>query len=223
MIGDRIKALSKKSSFLQGQQNQLQKSIDENNEKQNNLTIQQSRHERSLEIAKVVGLATQKQLEYHLEEQVSLAMQAVFDDPYEFVVSFQEKQGKTVAELLFARRDMEFPPRGSAGGGSIDIAAFALRIAYWSMRQDKQVRPLLILDEPFSQLKGEDANLRALAMVKELSIRLELQIIMISDERIPREQIIENADRVFYIAQNRNGISRINDNRPKKKMQRKTK
>jgi len=176
-----------------------------------------------LEISKSVGLATQKQLEYHLEEQVSLAMQAVFDDPYEFVVHFQEKRGKTEAELLFARRDMEFPPRGSAGGGSIDIAAFALRIAYWSMRQDKQVRPLLILDEPFSQLKGQDANLRALAMVQELSKRLDLQIIMISDERIPREDIIANADRVFHVTQSNKGISNLTDNNPVIKMMRRRK
>lgn len=165
------------------------------------------RHERALAIVKEVGLQTQKQLEYHLADQVSLAMEAVFDDPYDLKVNFQEKRGKTEAEILFTRRDMEMPPIGSAGGGSIDIASFALRIAYWTMRQDVATRPIFLLDEPFKQLKGEDANKRALMMVQEISKQLGVQVIMVSDERIPREDIVENADLVIHVHQRRTGVS----------------
>jgi DNA repair exonuclease SbcCD ATPase subunit len=168
------------------------------------------RHEMALEIVKQVGLATQKQLEYHLSEQVSLAMEAVFDDPYHLKINFMEKRGKTEAEILFCRRDMELPPIGFTGGGAIDIASLALRIAYLSMRQDRKVRPFLLLDEPFSRLKGENANKRALAIIQEISRNLGLQIIMVSDERVPREDIISNADRVFETSQNRKGVSQIN-------------
>ena len=104
---------------------------------------------------------------------------------------------------------MEFPPLGNAGGGAINVASLALRIAYWTMRQDKKSRPLLLLDEPFSRLKGEDANRRALAIVQEISKRLGLQIIMISDERVPREDILANADKVFQVTQNRKGVSSV--------------
>lgn len=190
-----------------GQRDQITRNVEEVSE-----TIRMSvrlinRYERALEIVKHVGLMTQKQLEYHLAEQVSLAMEAVFDDPYQLKVNFQEKRGKTEAEILFVRRGMEFPPIGSSGGGAIDIASFALRVAYWSMRQDKKVAPVLLLDEPFSQLKGEDANKRALAVVQEISKQLNVQIIMVSDERIPREDIVDNADRVLHVSQNRKGIS----------------
>src|SRR5690606_8978690 len=89
------------------------------------------RYERALEIVKQVGLLTQKQLEYHLAEQVSLAMEAVFDNPYQLKVNFQEKRGKkTEAEILFVKGGLEFPPLGNAGGGTIDVASLALRIAY---------------------------------------------------------------------------------------------
>ncbi len=161
-----------------------------------------TRYERALEIVKQVGLTTQKQLEYHLGEQVCMGMKAVFEDPYGLQVNFQENRGKTEAELLFERRGVCFPPIGSAGGGTIDVASLTLRIAYWTMRQDKKVRPLLLLDEPFSQLKGEEANKRALALLQEISHKLKLQVIMISDERIPREDIISNADKVFQVAIN---------------------
>lgn len=167
------------------------------------------RHEKALEIVKSVGLATQKQLEYQLSEQVSLAMDAVFDDPYELKLNFQEKRGRTEVEILFARNELEFPPLGSAGGGAIDVAALALQIAYWSMRRDKKVRPVMLLDEPFQHLKGDDANQRALAIIREISHHLDLQMIMISDERVSRDLIVENADQVFVTSRNVEGVSTV--------------
>jgi len=168
-------------------------------------------HEQALEIVKRVALATQKQLEYHLSEQVSLAMEAVFDDPYRLKLNFQEKRGKTEVEILFTRRNLEFPPIGSVGGGAIDVASLALQIAYRSMRRDKKVRSLLLLDEPFSRLKGEEANRRALAIIQEISQKLKLQIIMVSDERVSREDITAHADKVFHVTQNKDGISKVKE------------
>jgi ABC-type Mn2+/Zn2+ transport system ATPase subunit len=168
------------------------------------------RYEKALQIAKEVGLQTQKQLEYHLAEQVSLALASVFDDPYELKIKFEEKRGKTEALLLFKRRELEVKPIGFVGGGAIDIASLALRIAYWSMRQDVRTRPVFLLDEPFARLKGEEANRRALKLLQELSHKLGIQIIMISDERIPRNEIIENADKVFLVSQEK-GISKIKE------------
>ena len=207
-MNNQIKDLRGKLEQRKGQREQLVESIskreDEIKSNQRNLL----RHERALEIVKQVGLATQKQLEYHLSEQVSLAMEAVFDDPYQLVVNFVERRGKTEVDLLFSRGDLSFAPLGNSGGGAIDIAALGLRIAYWAMRQDKKVRPTLILDEPFSRLKGVDANRRALSIVREISRVLGIQIITVSDERIPRDDIIANADRVFLMSRNRDGVSR---------------
>jgi DNA repair exonuclease SbcCD ATPase subunit len=202
-------SLRQRLEYKKGQRDRLQQSIDQLSETISSDTKDARRHEKALEIVKQVGLATQKQLEYHLSEQVSLAMEAVFDDPYHLKINFMEKRGKTEAEILFCRRDMELPPIGFTGGGAIDIASLALRIAYLSMRQDRKVRPFLLLDEPFSRLKGENANKRALAIIQEISRNLGLQIIMVSDERVPREDIISNADRVFETSQNRKGISQV--------------
>ena len=204
-----IKSLRDKLSHKKGRRDQLQVNIDSLTKKIRMDKKDLLRYERALEIVKQVGLATQKQLEYHLSEQTSLAMAAVFDDPYNLKLNFQEKRGKTEVEILFTRRDLEFPPLGSAGGGTIDVASLSLRIAYWSMRQDKKVRPLLLLDEPFSQLKGEDANRRALAIVQEISEKLGLQIISVSDERMPRDDIIDNADQVFIVGQSEKGVSSV--------------
>lgn len=208
-ISEMVKDLRATLEARKGQRDLLQKSINELQLKIRKEKRSWVRHNKALAIVRQVGLATQKQLEYHLAEQVSLAMLAVFDDPYELVVNFQEKREKTEVELLFSRRGVCYPPIGNVGGGVIDIASLALRIAYLSMRQDKKVRPVLLLDEPFSRLKGEDANRRALAVVREMSKRLGIQIIMISDERISREDIFRNADRVFHVSRGKDGVSKV--------------
>jgi len=192
-----------------GQRDQLEQTLKELEGKIHSDMETLSQHEQALEIVKQVALITQRQLEYHLSEQVSLAMEAVFDDPYRLKLNFQEKRGKTEVETLFTRRELEFPPMGSAGGGTIDVASLALQIAYMSMRKDKKIRPLLLLDEPFSRLKGEDANRRALAILREISRKLSLQIIMISDERVSREDITANADKLFEVSQGRDGVSKV--------------
>ena len=204
-----IQSLRNKLEYRKGQRDKIQDTI--NSLKAKIKTDKQNlvRHEHALEIVKQVGLATQKQLEYHLSEQVSLAMEAVFDDPYELIVNFLEKRGKTEVDLLFSRRGLTFSPMGNAGGGAIDIGSLALRIAYWAIREDKKVRPLLLLDEPFSRLKGQNANQRALAIIREISQQLGLQIIMISDERVSREDIIANADRVFQVSRDKQGVSEV--------------
>lgn len=204
----RLQKIVRRIDRRKGELEQLQRLIESTQAAIRSDSRQSQRLDLALAIVKHVGLLTQKQLEYHLAEQVSLAMDAVFDDPYKLKVEFEEKRGQTEVQLLFVRRDLEFPPIGSAGGGAIDIAAFALRIAYWSMRQDKKVRPIILLDEPFSHLKGEDANRRALAIVQEIAHRLDLQIIMVSDERVSRADILANADRVFEVVA-RNGISKV--------------
>ena len=94
-------------------------------------------------------------------------------------------------------------PKDEAGVGAIDVAAFALRVASWTMQRPRS-RSVIILDEPFKHLKGIKENHRVLEMIKEISSKLNLQIIMVSDERIPREDIIESADRTFEVTKHGN-------------------
>lgn len=165
------------------------------------------RHEQAREIIREVGLKTQQQLQFHIANMTSLALNTVFDNPYELVVNFVERRNKTECDLLFERDGLSIKPIDAAGVGAIDIAAFALRMASWSM-QKPHTRNVIMLDEPFKHLKGVDTNRRALEMIREISRKMNVQIIMISDERIPREDIISAADRVFEVSL-KNGISKI--------------
>lgn len=164
------------------------------------------RVQKAQEIVRAVALETQRQLEYHVSSVVSRAEEAVFDDPYGFAAEFQQRRGKTECDLYFERDGERINPLYS-GLGAVDVAAFALRTASWSLSGARS-RPVLLLDEPFRHLKGEAQNRRAIELMSRVSQELGLQIITISDERAPREDIADGADRLIEVTKS-GGASKV--------------
>lgn len=163
-------------------------------------------HDKARKIIQEVALKTQQQLSYNISGIASLALETVFDTPYELKLEFVERRNKTECDIYFVRDGLKIDPF-SGGGGAIDIASFALRVALWSMATPKP-RPTLVLDEPFKHLKGEVANQKVLEMVSKISKKLGIQIIMVSDERVSREVTVEYADKLFE-ASIKDGITNI--------------
>ena len=149
------------------------------------------RHEQAREIIREVGLKTQQQLQYHISDITSLALEAVFPDPYRLVVDFVERRNKTECDLWFERDGERIDPISASGGGAVDVASFALRIASWSMQRPK-TRPVMILDEPMRFL-SVDHQERASEMIKEVSDKLGIQFIIITHE----PTLAAAADKVF--------------------------
>lgn len=160
------------------------------------------RHEQAREIIREVGLKTQEELSYHISDITSLALEAVFDDPYELVAEFVQRRNKTECDLYFARDEMKVDPITASGGGAVDVASFALRIAAWSMMVPRR-RNVIILDEPMRFL-SEDRQEQASLMIKELSTRLGLQFIIITHE----QNLATSADRVFQVSK-RGAVSKV--------------
>ena len=90
----------------------------------------------------------------------------------------------------------------ASGGGAVDVAAFALRVASWSMQHPRS-RATIILDEPMRFL-STDLQPKASEMLKQLSEKLGLQFIIITHE----EELADEADKVFEIRQ-RKGVSEV--------------
>ena len=147
-------------------------------------------------------MQTQQELQYHISDITSLALEAVFNDPYALQVEFIQRHNKTECDLYFVRNGEKVDPLSASGGGAVDVAAFALRIASWSMTKPR-TRNVIILDEP---LRFLSANLqeRASSMIKELSDKLGIQFIVVTHEPI----LANYADRTFNVSI-KNGISKI--------------
>ncbi len=160
------------------------------------------RHEQAREVIRTVGLKTQEQLQYHISDITSLALEAVFKNPYELVAEFVQRRNKTECDLLFERDGERLDPLSASGGGTVDVAAFALRIASWSMQRPKS-RAVLIMDEPMRFLSNDHQE-QASAMIKEISQKLGIQFIIITHEPI----LASYADKVFE-TKIRKGITKV--------------
>lgn len=147
------------------------------------------------EIINIVAKDTQQQLEMRITNIVSMALAAVFPDPYQFKLVFNERRNQTEADLLLVRDGEELSPVEGAGGGVLDVVSFALRIAVLLM---SNYRRIIILDEPFRHLSA-DLQPKASEMMKMLSDKLGIQFIMVSHE----EGIIDCADNIITIKDGR--------------------
>lgn len=141
---------------------------------------------------------TQEQLEYRISKLVTLAMESVFENPYEISLNFQSQRGKTGASIFFLRDDEPVDPLSEAEGGAVDVASLGLQISLWTL-QNPRTRNLLVLDEPLKWLKGGELPEKGAEMIKQISHKLGLQILMVSHS----PELISHADRVFQVKQTR--------------------
>lgn len=192
---DKIKWLrlhiDKKTGLVEGLKEQNEKKIAENKVLEQEFYL----HEKALTIIKEVGRKTQEKLQFHISDITSLALDAVMpEDPYKLTMQFVDRRDKNECDLRFERQGNLMKPLDSSGVGAIDVASFALRIAAWSIQFPKS-RPVIILDEPFKFL-DKSKHGRASEMLKELSLKLGLQFIIVTHE----EGLTENADRIFKVS-----------------------
>jgi DNA repair exonuclease SbcCD ATPase subunit len=154
-----------------------------------------------------VAQRTQEQLRLHIEDIVQLALDSCWPDKYTFKVMFEIKRGQTEAAFQLISDTGPVDPLDEVGGGVVDVAAFALRIAAWSLGQ---TRAAILLDEPFRFL-SQNLQPKAGAILRELSARLGLQFVMVTHNAA----MIQAADRVFEVKMV-DGISQVitKDNSP---------
>ena len=159
-------------------------------------------HEQAREIIREVALKTMSQISFHISDITSLALEAVFDNPYKLVTDFVQRRNKTECDLYFERDGNRVDPLSASGVGAVDIASFALRIASWSMNRPHS-RNVIILDEPFKCL-SDNYQEKASQMMKELSEKLGLQFVIVTHNDI----LASYADRTFEVSI-KNGISKV--------------
>jgi ABC-type glutathione transport system ATPase component len=199
---ERITALRNKLEREKGQRDQLASLLGNTKLKLKRTRRKLRQSEEAREIIREVGIKTQQELQYHISDIASLALDTVFNDPYELVVDFVQRRNKTECDLLFERDGTQVVPKEASGVGAVDIAAFALRIAAWSMRTPRS-RNVILLDEPLKHLDTLRQP-RASEMIKKLSDQLGLQFIIITHE----DALTEHADKTFTVRL-KNGVSQV--------------
>ncbi len=175
-----------------GRRDQLKSELTATSTRLETLTQEQEDIARALEIIQQVAKLTQQELEVHISELVTLALEAVFPNPYKMVLKFETRRNRSEADLLLQDENGNLlSPMDSVGGGVVDVAAFALRIALWSLKRPRP-RAVMVMDEPFRFLSA-DLQGKAALMLKEISRKLGIQFIIVTHE----ENLMAAADRTF--------------------------
>jgi len=134
--------------------------------------------EEAQNILQHISQAIQQEAHDRISDVVSRCLEAIFDEPYTFKIKFERKRGKTEANLIFERNELEIDPLTASGGGVIDVAAFALRLACLILTRPN-ARRLLVLDEPFRFLSSEYRS-RVKNLLETLSEEMNIQFIQVT-------------------------------------------
>jgi DNA repair exonuclease SbcCD ATPase subunit len=133
---------------------------------------------RALATAQAIAKEVQQKAHRQVSDLVTRCLAAVFDEPYAFHMEFEEKRGRTEARLVFRRGDLEVDPMSAAGGGVVDVAAFALRLSALALRRPG-VRRLMVLDEPFRFVSAEYRP-RVRALLETLAKETGFQFVIVT-------------------------------------------
>lgn len=199
-----IQKIKEMVSTCKGIDFQLTKDIENYTQKEKQLSHDLKLLEDAQVFLQKIAQETQEHLRFQIEDIVNLALETCFPGEYIFQIKFEISRGKTEAELVFLdqKTKRQIDPMNASGGGVVDLTTFALRIACYAL--ERGTDNVIILDEPFRFL-SRDLQQRAGEILKTLSERMNLQIIMVSHIG----EIIDVADKVFEVKKNENGISRV--------------
>lgn len=149
--------------------------------------------EMAQEVAREVAQRIQQQAHERVADVVTAALRQIFgDDSYQFTIDFQQKRGRTEAQLQLHQGGLLIEdPISSVGGGVVDVIAFALRVA--AMKWSRPApRPALILDEPFKWLSAEYRPAAA-ALLQRLAEEMQIVLVThIRDFEIGRVEDLED-------------------------------
>lgn len=184
--------LEQKKGYIQS----LQKQVDTLNSGLATIEHNMQNAEQALSITQEVARQTQSQIKLHIEDIITMALEYILDDPYAFELDFVVKRNKTECDIYFVRDGKRIKPIDQSGGGAVDIASFASRIALWSLGDTDNV---LIFDEPFKFVSRE-YQLKVGELLKKLSDQLNLQILMVSHN----SNFIQQSDKIIEIYKDNN-------------------
>jgi ABC-type molybdenum transport system ATPase subunit/photorepair protein PhrA len=141
-------------------------------------------------LAQGTAQAVQEEAHRKIADIVSYSLAAVFDIPYQFKISFEQKRGRTEAILTFERDSISADPMTASGGGVVDVAAFALRLSCLLLSRPP-LRRLLVLDEPFKWLSREFRP-RVRALLEKLASEMNVQMVIVThDEELVIGKVIK--------------------------------
>ncbi len=128
-----------------------------------------------------VAQALQRRAHEGIAAVVNRCLEAVFDDPYRFELRFDRSRGRTECRAVFSRDGTELDdPLNEVGGGVVDVAALAIRLAVLTLARPRP-RRFLALDEPFKNVRGGRNRARVRELLEALAGEFGVQMLVSTD------------------------------------------
>jgi hypothetical protein len=146
-----------------------------------------------------VAELTQRRFKDRVESLVTMALRSVYDRPYRFELRFERKRNQFECKPIIWEGDVECEDlEFDLGGGVVDIVSFAFRVVLWNLERPRS-RNVFILDEPVKFVGKGETQHRAGKMIREISHKLKVQILLITHE----PDLAEIGDRTFVVTHDR--------------------
>ena len=130
----------------------------------------------------------------YIETLVSDALVYIFEEPLQFKLEYTTRNKNPNLNFSIINSDgSETEVKDSRGGGLVCYVGVILRIILLRLMRAK-IRQIMFLDEPLGML-SEEYQEKALSVIRELSHRFNIQIIMVSHQMEAREM----ADTVYSL------------------------
>ena len=183
----------------------LQESIGSRETRIASSIVQVQAFEEAQALVQLTATETQNQLKFHLEDLVQHAIESMFPGKYQFRVVFDIARGRTSASMFLESEGQPLDPMDECGGTVVQVVAFALRVAAWTLAPTDNV---ILMDEPFAAVSSD---FRAVCgeLLSGLSKRLGIQFIVVASHESGQSYLVDYADRVFEVTQDKDGRSRI--------------
>lgn len=150
-------------------------------------------HEKALTILQELESTWRGVYEEALAALGTKGLSAIWQKDIQVVLESSVKRGVANLDIVLVKEGQKVRIKGGSGGSIAQILTVILRILITTSSRPA-LRPLLALDEPFSQVAEEHRPALG-QLLKELTSRLGLQLLFVSHER----ELADYADVVYEV------------------------
>ena len=150
-----------------------------------------------------VMLATQGRVKTFVEDVVTQALSTIYGDNHSFELEYDQKRNQVEATPWIVIDGERNSPRDEVGGGILDIASLAMRLAVWALTDPLPSRTFL-LDEP-SKFLSVDMQPEFGRMLAELADMLDVQFVVVTHS----PEVAEAAGKTYTIVKGGDGVSKV--------------
>lgn len=163
-----------------------------------------------IEAAKI----TQQEFQNKTDELTSIALKRVFGRDFNFHLNLKRESNRlAVYPEITEGTETHYDIEKDMGGSMMDIASFALRIVFWSMKTPRS-RNVILLDEPMKNL-GSLTPLGG-ATLKTISEKIGIQLIIVTHD----PEMAKIGDSCYEIKRIKGVSTIVGDTPPPKKTKR---